>query len=77
MLELLAAGVGVDIEDTVRFSVLWDGGSHEGAEVDSSYQYISQENTVLVFIPIDKNAMSMYFGHQFNKAHNFHTQSVT
>lgn len=33
VLELLAAGVGVDIEDTVRFSVLWDGGSHEGAEV--------------------------------------------
>jgi len=33
VLELLAAGVGVDIEDTVRFSVLWDGGSPEGAEV--------------------------------------------
>jgi len=30
VLELLAAGVGVDIEDTVRFSVLWDGDSHEG-----------------------------------------------
>ena len=62
MLELLAAGVGVDIEDTVRFGVLWDGCSHEGAEVVIQASSIfHRKNTVLVFIPIDKNVISVHF----------------